>query len=414
MATPPTPATPEGAAPALRSAPDAAAPAGKAPDVRESAPRGRSVLLALSWYDPRVHRGVARFAAERGWRLDARMANTREPVWGWRGDGVLCKLGCTQVDRQVAELVKSLDLPTVDLSMFGPEHGVPGYEFDPERIGELAAEHLAASGVAHYGFFPHLDEPPVRMRRQGFERALRQRGHTLIDVEPIETVEDWLAAEEQLGARLAALPRPIGILCFNDTWGAQLIHAIERAGLRCPEDVAVLGVDNQALTCDTLPVGLSSVALDLEAWGAGAAAQLEAAMDADGARAPSMEWFPAGAIVARGSTQRISTGHRDVERALRYIHERLDEPLSVQAVVDDNALSRSGLKQAFQRHRGRSIQTEIERARLERIHQRLLTTDWSLEDIAADVGLSGARSLHRMFARHGEETPAEFRRRYRP
>jgi LacI family transcriptional regulator len=413
MATPPTPATPEGlAAPARPGAP---APGAASPPAAPAGPRrGRSVLLALSWYDPRVHRGVARFAAERGWRLDARMANTREPVWGWRGDGVLCKLGCTQVDRQVAELIASLGLPTVDLSMFGPEHGVPGFEFDPRRIGELAAEHLAACGVAHYGFFPLLDEPPVRMRRAGFEAALAERGHALLDVRPVAAGEDWLAAEERLGAQLAALPRPIGILCFNDTWGAQLIHALERAGLRCPEDVAVLGVDNQALTCETLPVPLSSVALDLEAWGAGAAAQLEAAMNADAARAPGMQWFPAGAIVARASTQRIATGHRDVERALRFIHEHLDAPLSVQTVVADNALSRSGLKQAFQRHRGRSIQAEIERARLERIHQRLLTTDWSLEDIAADVGLSGARSLHRLFARHGDETPTEFRRRYRP
>lgn len=394
MATPPTPGT--------QKSPDGN-PAGSA----------RSVLLALSWYDPRVHRGVARYAAEHGWRLDARMANSREPVWGWNGDGVLCKLGCTQVDRQVAELVSSLGLPTVDLSMFGPELGVPGFEFDPERIGELAAEHFAGCGVEHFGFFPNLPEHPVQLRRAGFERALQQCEHTLLDIDPVGAGDHhWRVAEERLGEQLSALPRPIGILCFNDTWGAKLIHAIERTGLRCPEDVAVLGVDNQVLTCETLPVPLSSVALDLEAWGAGAAEQLQLAMDRGIGNAPRMSWFPAGTIVARSSTQRVATEHPDVERALRFIASRLDEPLSVSAVVADNPLSRSGLKQAFARHRQRSIQAEIERARLERIRLRLLTTEWSLEDIAADVGLSGARSLHRLFARHGEGTPSEFRRRY--
>ncbi|WP_419192295.1 substrate-binding domain-containing protein [Engelhardtia mirabilis] len=380
---------------------------------------GRSVLLALSWYDPRVHRGVARYAAERGWRLDARMANSREPVWGWQGDGVLCKLGCTAVDEQVAQLVASLGLPAVDLSVFGPHHGVTAIEFDPDHIGALAADHLLARGIRHLAFFPDLDAPPVRLRREGFARALAERGLGLLDLAPVQTdqVDGWIAAEEELGRRLAELPRPVGVLCFNDTWGAQVVHAAGRAGLRCPEDVAVLGVDNQALACEALPVPLSSVALDLEAWGERAAARLDALMGArergERPTEPSLERLAVGTVVARRSTDLVAVAHRDVAAAVAFIAQHLADPVRVDAVVAAGRLSRSGLKQAFARHLGRSIQGEIERARLERIRGLLLSTDWSLETIAGEVGLSSARSVHRLFTRGGEAGPAEFRRRYK-
>lgn len=383
-------------------------------------PKSRSVLLALSWYDLRVHRGVSRYAAANGWRLDTRMANSREVVWGWRGDGVLCKLGCATVDKEVAALVNSLSLPTVDLSVFGPEYGYPALEFDPAEIGELALNHLVERGIRNFGFFPDLPNKPVEMRRDAFGAAAAARGaklHPIAPVPPSEQPGGWVNVEEELGRRIAALPKPVGILCFNDSWGAQLIHALERVGLRCPEDVAVLGVDNDALACEALPVGLSSVALDLEAWGERAAARLDAAMDAkDAGQAPpsaDLERFPAATVVVRRSTDVVAVEHPDVAIAVEYIAEHLAAPVTVEAVVANGRLSRSGLKQAFSRHLGRSIQGEIERERADRIRRFLLTSDLAIDSIATRVGLASARSLHRLFARNAECTPAEFRRRYR-
>jgi LacI family transcriptional regulator len=362
------------------------------------------VLLALSWYDQRVHQGVARFAAAHGWELDARMAYSRERAWGWRGDGVLAKLGCSRVDEELVRFVKSLALPTVDLSVFGPSLGVPGVEFDPQGIGE------------RFAFFPALDDEPIAARRRGFAAALAARGRELALLAPVDAAQGergWMAAEEELGARLARASEagPLGVLAFNDEWAAQLVRAADRAGLDVPGRVAVLGVDDQALACESARVPLSSVALDFEGWGEAAAALLDRAMD--GEKLPGeLVLHPAGRVVARLSTDVVAVAHPDVRAAVDLIARELPSGISVDDVVQKSRLSRSGLKSAFARTLGRSIQEELERARSQRIELRLRETDWSLERIASDVGLANTRTLQRLFARRNGCSPSEYRERH--
>jgi len=374
------------------------------------------VLLALSWYDQRVHQGVARFAAAHGWELDARMAYSRERAWGWRGDGVLAKLGCSRADEELVRFVQSLALPTVDLSVFGPGLGVPGVEFDPRGIGEAAALHLVERGLERFAFFPALDDEPIAARRRGFGAALQGRGFELALLAPVDAAQGergWMAAEEELGARLARASErgPIGVLAFNDEWAAQLVRAADRAGLDVPGRVAVLGVDDQALACESARVPLSSVALDFEGWGEAAAALLDRAMD--GEKLPSeLVLHPAGRVVARLSTDVVAVAHPDVRAAVDLIARELPRGLSVDDVVQKSRLSRSGLKAAFARTLGRSIQDELERARSQRIELRLRETDWSLEKIANDVGLANTRTLQRLFARRNGCSPSEYRERH--
>jgi len=376
----------------------------------------RSVLLALSWYDPRVHQGVARYAAAHGWELDARMAYSRERAWGWRGDGVLTKLGCSRRDEELVRFVQSLALPTVDLSVFGPTVGVPGVEFDPLGIGSVAAEHLCERGLSRFAFFPSLEDEPIASRRRGFAQALAERGHEVLAIAPVDAAAlggNWMEAEEELGRRLARLAGegPLGVLAFNDEWAAQLVRAADRAGLDVPGRVAVLGVDDQALACESARVPLSSVALDFEGWGEAAAALLDRAMDGE-RLAPRLALHPAGAVVARLSTDLVAVEHPDVRAAVELIARDLARGLTVEDVVARSRLSRSGLKAAFARTLGRSIQDELERARSQRIELRLRETDWSLERIAEDVGLSSTRTLQRLFARRNGCSPSEYRERH--
>jgi len=158
-------------------------------------------------------------------------------------------------------------------------------------------------------------------------------------------------------------------------------------------------------------VPLSSVALDFEGWGEAAAALLDRAMDGE-RLAPRLALHPAGAVVARLSTDLVAVEHPDVRAAVELIARDLARGLTVEDVVARSRLSRSGLKAAFARTLGRSIQDELERARSQRIELRLRETDWSLERIAEDVGLSSTRTLQRLFARRNGCSPSEYRERH--
>ncbi|MCA9298939.1 MAG: helix-turn-helix domain-containing protein, partial [Phycisphaerales bacterium] len=194
---------------------------------------------------------------------------------------------------------------------------------------------------------------------------------------------------------------------------SRVIRACERVGLRVPEDVAVLGVDDNELVCEHLSVPLSSVGLDLEMWGAMAAARLGALMDRPAGAPPpepTLELFAPRQIVTRQSTDILAVAHPDVAAAAKYIATHFASRLTARDVIDQSRLSGSGLKQAFRTHLRRSISDEIQRVRLEAVRRLLVETDWTLDRIASDVGLGDVRNLHRLFDRFEQESPTEYRR----
>lgn len=376
---------------------------------------GRSVLLAMSWYDHRVHLGISKFAKAHGWRVDARMANSTEMAWGWTGDGVITKLGCSTLDAEIRDFVLGLGCPAIDMSVFGPSEGLPAIEFDPVAIGRLAATHFIERGFRKFAWFPLIDQPPITIRRQGFADALAAEGFhvdCLTSIEPTTSAAGWEVSELTLGRQLASLDSPVGVLCFNDEWGSRVIRACEQVGLSVPRDVAVLGVDDNELVCEHLSVPLSSVSLDFESWGMSAAERLGLLMDdTDQAKHPELELITPRGVITRQSTDVLAISHPDVAKAARYIAEHFTKRITASDVIIQSRLSASGLKQAFRTHLRRSISDEIQRVRYEAVQLYLRTTDWTLDHIAKETGLGDVRNLHRLFERYEAESPTQYRKR---
>jgi len=371
----------------------------------------RSVLLALAWYDHRAHLGAKRYAMEHGWHLDATMANSQEYAWGWSGDGVLCKLGCSKLHEELVDFVQQTGLPAVDMSVFGTRYGLPSIEFDPLTIAQQSVAHLLERGLRHFAWYPSQIDPPVQLREEAFRQALSAEGldlHSLIPDPPQGKKTQWQEAAERLGQQLAALPRPVGVLAFSDEWGLRVLEACARAGLRVPEDVAVLGINNNTLVCESLAVPLSSVVLDMEQWAYDACALLDRLMDGEPIPA-AMTHYPASGIISRQSTDVLAVGHKDVKAAADFIAAHYHESICVDDIVAATRMTRSGLKRAFKTHLRRSISDEVQRVRMLHIKRLLVETDWTIETIAQEVGLGGARQLYQVFERTEQTTPRKFR-----
>lgn len=378
------------------------------------APR-RSVLLALAWYDHRAHRGATRYALEHGWHLDATMAQSQEFAYGWQGDGILCKLGCTKLHPNYLQFVRELGLPAVDLSVFGTDAGLPSLEFDPNDIAKQARDHFFERGLHHFAFFPDDPAPPIHLRQRAFIKALADEGHETHRIPAFHIGDEkinWQDAARQLGEHLRDLPRPIGVLCFSDEWGLKILEACQQIGLKVPEDVAVLGINNNTLVCESLSVPLSSVALDMEAWAYRACEMLDALLD--GESVPTgLTPFPTSGIVTRKSTDVVACDHPEVAKAVRYIAEHYQRQIGVDDVVQATRLTRPGLKRAFTKHLRRSIREEIQRVRIRHIKRLLIETDYTIETIAEEVGLAGARQLYQTFERVESLTPRQYRMTHR-
>lgn len=367
----------------------------------------RSILLALTWYDHRIHAGVARFALEHGWNLDARMANSKEALTDWSGDGVVCKLGCSTPDPGLHAFVRDLRLPLVDMSFFHQGlRKTTMVEFDNHAVARLATEHFLGRGIRNFAYFPATASLSVADRRECFCAELKRRGHALHPLAPCPG--HWSEAEGDLGRQLASLPGPVGVLCFNDNYGVKVLHAAARAGLRVPEQVAILGIDNNALVCEHLATPLSSVVLDMEAQGYRAAEELQRLMN-DRRAAPRTVFLPPAGICVRRSTDHVATDHTGVSAAVRFIHDQFRQPIQVEDVAGAARMARSSLKQAFQDELGRSVTDEIERIRMQEACRLLAETGLKLSVVAQRAGLNNERRLLRCFRTRLGMTPHTYR-----
>lgn len=203
---------------------------------------------------------------------------------------------------------------------------------------------------------------------------------------------------------LKQLPKPAGILAPNDLWGMRLIEMCRRSGVRVPEDVAVLGVDNDELQCELCRTALSSIPVSARQIGTEAAALLERLLRGEPAPAAPVLVAPQPAM-SRGSTDLVATDDADVQAAVRWIRDNLGRTFTVSTLANEVSTSRRAL--------GRGIAEEIRRARLERARRLLIDTNHSVHVVAGLAGFSDYRQFSATFRRAHGQPPARYRRQLR-
>lgn len=383
-------------------------------------PRQPVVLLALGSYQHETHRGVARYAREHGWHLVAEMAYGGVIPRGWEGDGILTAL----TDRQeLTDFVMSTGTPTVDLNMVRADLPLPRVVGDHEAIGRLAAMHFIERGFEHFAWYAVHENRTALERRTGFLRTLNKEGMNLNQCksliwsstrqhgQPISEY-DWTERRDWLIREITACPKPVAVFAYNDYQASHIINACLHAGLSIPEEVAVLGVDNDELACEALPVPLSSVKHDLETRGYQGAARLAERMQDPDQPIPEPRRIEPAGVVTRKSSDILALSDPQVAKALRYIWDHFHEPLNVNQVVMATDVSRRTLEKGFTKEIGRSVLDEILRLRLQRVRELLSHTDFPMRQVAEQSGFATPQYLHQVFRKHEGTTLGDYRREH--
>ena len=306
--------------------------------------------------------------------------------------------------------MRQAGLPTIDVSPARLLPNLPVVETDNEAIVRLAVEHLIAAGFKHFAFCGDERFAWSRLRRTGFERL----------------VDRSRFSDEQLSARsqaarppgnksgtawpswLVGLPKPVGIMACYDQRGWQVLEVCRGIGLGVPDQVAVIGVDNDELLCELAQPSLSSVIPDTDRTGYAAAELLGQMMAGQHVAAKEYLIGPLG-IAARQSTDVLSGADPDVARAVRFIRDHACDGIKVQAVVDELAMSRRVLEHRFRRVLGRTPHDEILRVQIQRVSQLLAETDLPLAMIADRTGFKHAEYMSVAFKRQTGLSPSQFR-----
>ena len=377
-------------------------------------PRVALIVETSSAYGRGILRGVRRYIhSHQPWSifLEQRDLPTRPPRWleGWDGDGILSRA----TTRQLAEAAARSKIPVVELTDRHGRSGLPCVRSDDEAIARLGAEHLLERSFRHFAFCGFSREDWSRRRREGFVEVVGQSGATCQVYESPWYGADahpWEDEQRELAAWLAGLPRPIGIMACNDVRGQHVVDACNRAGLAVPEEVAVLGVDDEKELCDLCDPPLSSVVPNPELVGYTAAEVLDRLMAGEGPEAAGRLIAPLG-VVTRQSTDVLAIDDAEIAAAVRYIREHACEGATVEDVLSKVPISRSILERRFRKYLGHSPQATIRQAQLKRVKELLAETDLPLAAISDLAGFKHCEHMCVVFKREVGLTPGTFRRR---
>lgn len=365
-------------------------------------------------------RGIRRYAGLHGpWGLHVMPGDfiqTLPTMRAWGGTGIIARIP----NAGIARAILKTGLPVIagpltdrQLAPSSPLSKLSEIRADGEAIAHMAAEHLLGRGLRNFAF---VGVPRganwVARRQAAFIEKLAASGFSC-PVYPLPPApeQDWGREQKRLARWLNAQPKPLGVLAALDARGRQVIEACMEGGLRVPEEVAVLGVDNDELLCDLCDPPLSSIALNAEKAGYEAAEILHRMMLGEQVP-PCRILIEPSHVVARQSTDIAATEDEKIATALRFIRHTTGRPLSVPEVAAQVGLSRRSLELRFRRMLGHTVLTEIQRSQMERARNLLLETDWTLEKIADQCGFSNGNYLGKSFRRAHGETPRRFRMRH--
>jgi len=378
--------------------------------MRTKSPR---VLLALGWYDHRVHEGIANYAQQHGWHLCVDVTKEKVIPWGWQGDGILAWLGAGD---DLAEFVSAAKLPTVDFSFRRPNLKFPRVLEDHAHAAKLAADHFVTRGFNHFCFYSDAKNWSYEERGEGFIKALSERGFECTWLRWLESPahatgkQEWQRKRKWLASEMKRAAKPLAVFAGNDGQALDVLESCVSAGIRVPEEVAILGAENYLLSPDTMHTPISSVDTNLEVLGYRGAELLDQLMSGGKAPAEPVR-VPAAGVIVRKSTDILTIKHQGVAKSLRFIWEHGHEPICIKDLVGVSAMSRRGLHKAFLEHLGRTPGQELQRVRIDRAKKLLSKTSQKVETIAHDSGYRSINSFCVAFKRVTGMSAKKFRER---
>ncbi len=388
---------------------------------KQKTPRVALLIESSRTYGRGILRGIACYAHVHGpwsfFTVERDLHGGVPPILTtWKGDGIIARIE----NRGMAEKLRKLGCPVIDVLGQNVFKGVPSFDTDAEVVAQLAVNFFLKAGFRHFAYVGYPGIPFSDKRRAAFARFLLEHGHKLRvlphnpvgeESKHIQAIEqEGISAEGAIARWLQQQPHPLAVLACNDVRAQQVLNACREHDLRVPDQVAVMGVDNDDVLCALCEPPLTSIEPDTERLGYEAAEMLARMMKGD-RDVPAKKQIPPTRLIERVSTDIVAIEDPITVQAVRFIRDNIGSGIAVKDVLAQVQRSRTDLEQRFRRALKRSIRAELLRCRLDRVSSLLQETNLNLTEIARKSGFSSGAHLCRLFQKHYRQSPTEYRKR---
>jgi LacI family transcriptional regulator len=378
-----------------------------------NAPRIALLVETSREYGRGLLRGVIRYQREHGpWSFYFKPQGLGEapPRWlrTWRGDGILARID----DRRMADAVLHARVPAVDVRGAVADLPLATVGVNNRLVVRLAVDHFIERGFQHFAFCgtPYGEHRYQDERSDRFSQAIADCGFSCDVFRPrTARAKSWDREQQEIAAWLRRLPKPVALMTCHDDRGQQVLDACLRADINVPDEVAILGVDNDPFLCNLSRPQLSSIDVNPERIGYEAAALLDRIMK--GGRRPRQPlMFEPRGLVVRQSTDVAAVSDPHVAHAVRLIRTHASRGVNIKELVFQVPISRSALFRRFKDRLGHSPKQELTRVRLDRAKVLLCQSDLPIAAVAERAGYSEAKHFIAIFRRATGQSPLRFRR----
>ena len=328
----------------------------------------------------------------------------------WEGDGIIARIN----EPLLLDVIRQKNVPVVDVLGNVNETGFTCVKSDNAAISKLVFEHFHERGYKHFGFLGVEGEAWSEERKQEFEACVRASGKACnckMVSHAMKQHCSWNSYLESLAAWLIKLPQTAAVFVCSDQFAPDLVSACAVAKLRIPEDIALIGVDNDLAFCEVVRPSLSSVNADHIQVGYTAASLLGELMRGKVSQGETVR-IPPNGIVTRRSSDAFALDDEGLQRAIKLIQAKACEGIGVDDVSKVAGYSRSVLQRRFKAQLGRTVHDVILSTKLERAKELLSLTRLPLIEVALRSGFNHQEYLNHVFRERVMITPGEYRKRF--
>ncbi|PQO41096.1 xylose operon transcription regulator XylR [Blastopirellula marina] len=358
-----------------------------------------------------VVRAIGKYASENHWRLLIAPRDAQQRLRlprRWQGDGVITHMRT----RTLVTHLRRAGLPTVDVSiMFPGENWVGRVITDDQVRSQMAVNHFRERGIEHFACYAPQMGRYSPQREELFAQAVRDAGYTCETFRAKGVREGWSIEPAPVINWLSKLKRPLGLFASDPYPARQIAEICETAGLRIPDEIAILAGDDDDLICNLGFPSLSAVQLACTTLGKTAAGLLTQLMEGEPIPAEPIK-IPPLQVCPRHSTDLLAINDPELQAILRYIHENVDQGIQVKQVLRKFAISRRNLEQRFRAELGRSPAELIRGLRLDMAKRLLIETDLSIAEASRMCGFTSKAHFSVSFHQQFGSPPSTWRMQF--